>query len=173
MALDTTIGGPSSDSYASLNYANSYHISVGNAAWAPATDTDKENALRRAAVWIDGTYLRMWSGVPLNGRAQKRAWPQIGGVDYFGNEIDDSSIPDEVLRAQCEAALVELASPGSLTPSVTPAQMIKSEKIGSIAVEYQGGTDVASFLPVLTKIDVILQALIPYRDVEIPAVVVV
>lgn len=172
MALDTTIGGSSSDSYVDLGYADAYHASMGNSSWT-GSNVEKEAALRRAAVWLDGSYQRFWSGTPVNGRNQARAWPQIGGVDYFGNEIDSSSIPEEIKRAQSEIALAELQSPGSLTPSITPGQTIKSEKIGSIAVEYQGGQDVASFIPVLTRVDVLLQGIIFNRDLEYPAVVVV
>ena len=67
----------------------------------------------------------------------------------------------EIIEATYEAALRELASPGSLTPDIVRADRVISERVGSLAVTYSD----ASFSnedrrPVVTVIDDILSRLL-------------
>lgn len=135
MSLDATIGGPNSDSYGTEAEATTYHTSMGNASWTGTTG-ELEAALRRAAVWLDGAYRDRWPGSRLNGRNQSRDWPRVGAQDIEGFDISSTTIPSEVVKAQFEAALIELVSPGTLSPTLTKSQIVKSEKVGPISVEY-------------------------------------
>ena len=170
MALDTTVGGLNADSYVSLAYALAYHASKGNAAWAAATDTNRETALRRATTWLDGTYRQQFSGYRVHGRSQALSWPRSDVVDIGGYAVDYLTIPPEILRATCEAALRELAVPGSLSPDVTDAAIVVSESVGSISVTYRGGGGVAGQRPILTVIDDILSGLLNIRRTTVDLV---
>jgi len=163
MPLDTTIGGANADSYPSLAYALAYHAAKGNAAWASATDANRETALRRATTWLDGTYRAHWTGYRVNGRLQALEWPRSDVVDIGDYAVDYMTIPPEILRATCEAALRELATPGSLSPDVTDAAIVVSEKVGPISVTYRGGGGTAGQRPILTVIDDILSGLLSIR----------
>jgi len=163
MPLDTTIGGANADSYASLAYALAYHADKGNAAWALATDGNRETAMRRATTWLDGTYRGNWTGYRVNGRLQALDWPRSDVADIGGYAVDYLTIPPEVLRATCEAALRELALPGGLSPDVTDAGIVKSESVGPISVTYRGGGGVGASRPIVTVIDDILSGLLSIR----------
>ena len=119
MTLTTTPGASTADSYASLAEALAYHAARGNAAWAASTDPLREPALRRATAWLDGRYHARWPGYPINGRAQALDWPRRGAADRDGYVIEVTTIAPEIVAATCEAALRELAAPGSLSPDVT------------------------------------------------------
>lgn len=122
MALDTTVGGASADSYVSLVDADAYHLDHGNAAWTGAT-ADKEAALRRGTSWIDGYYRFRFPGKKTGGRSQALEWPRSGAVDHDGISLDSASLPPELLRATSEAALRELTAPGSLNRDYRPSEL--------------------------------------------------
>jgi len=160
MALDTTVGGASSDSYGTLIEAASYHTSMGHPAWAAATDVDRESALRRAAMWLDGAYRLRLPGVRAAGRLQALEWPRSGAVDRSGLSLD-GIIPVEVKFAQFEAALSELSAPGSLSPQSSSAQVVKSEKVGPVSVEYAVSSgDVSSTYPTLSSVEFLLSGIL-------------
>lgn len=119
MALTTTPGSATANSYASLVEAAAYHTARGNATWT-GTDALKEAALIRATQWLDGRYGSQWPGVRWKLREQALDWPRIEVYDRDGTVVDYDTIPVEVLNATCEAALRELTTPGILSPDVTP-----------------------------------------------------
>jgi hypothetical protein len=150
------------DAYISLEYADAYHLAQGNAAWA-AEDDDavKEAAIRRATVYIDNTYRGDFSGTKLNARSQALEWPRIDATDGNGDDVDDDAVPREVEKATAEAALRELASPGSLSPDVLSGQRILSEQVGSLSVTYSDdGTAMSAATPTVQIIDGIMEGLI-------------
>lgn len=120
MALTTTPGSASANSYASVAEADAYHLDRANAAWAAAVPADKEAALIRATQWLDGRYGDQWPGIRWKLRAQALDWPRVEAYDRDGTVVDYQTIPPEVVDATCEAALRELATPGVLSPDVTP-----------------------------------------------------
>jgi len=163
MALDVTPGGANSDSYISVADADAYHAAHGSAGWT-GSDTVKEEAIRRATLWVDGHYQTRFPGSPLNGRDQALQWPRSGATDYNGLAVDQSSIPREVASATAEAALRELAVPDSLTPDfVKSSSDVRREKVGEIEVSYGGVQSAEDVQPVLTKVDQILHPLLTRR----------
>jgi hypothetical protein len=155
------------DNYGTLDAAAAYHTARGNAAWATSTDPLRSAALVRASVWIDGNYGLRFSGKKSGGRSQSRAWPRAGAVDAECNEIPDDEIPVEVLNATFEAALRELATPGSLSPDYVASERVTSEQVGDLKVTYSDRIMAAGEMrPVATVIDDILSSLIaPVREV--------
>lgn len=130
--------------YGTLEAADTYHQSRGNAAWT-GTDTAKTAALVRASDYVDslsqrqvspGVYEQVFGGTRTGGRSQARVWPRTGAYDSDGNAIPSDSVPVEVEFATYEAALRELVSPGSLAPDYVPAQAVKREKVDVLEVEY-------------------------------------
>lgn len=159
MALDTTIGGASSDSYVTLVYADAYHAAMGGTTWT-GVDALKEAALRRATAWMDGRYGPEWPGYRTNGRSQALDWPRYGVTDQEGWGVLSDAIPTEVQKATAEAALRELVTPGSLSPDYVAADQVKAESVGSISVTYTGIAGAAGSRPVLTVVAEILAPLI-------------
>lgn len=132
--------------YGTLTEANTYHSDRGNSTWAAATEAARNEALLRASDYIDGRYrVRLTTGrwrsafvgERTDGRSQAREWPRTNAVDYEGNEIPTDEVPTEIENATYEAALRELATPGSLSPDYTPSAQAMKEKVGPIEVQYR------------------------------------
>lgn len=145
--------------YGSVELADAYHVTRGNAGWT-GTEQAKTQALQRASDWIDTTYRGAFPGYKVGRRDQEREWPRYDAVDAAGDAIPVDEVPSEVLHATYEAALRELSSAGSLMPDFVPGAAIKREKVGPIETEYLGGTSATSVLPVLTIVDRMLAPLL-------------
>lgn len=160
MTLTTTAGASTADSYATLADALAYHAAKGNAAWASASDTNREPALRRATTWVDATYRTRWPGYRVNGRVQALDWPRSDVVDLDGWAVDYLTIPAEVVNATCEAALRELAIPGSLSPDYVASEQIKTAAAGPVSVTYKDASGSGAIVPILAVVDGLLGRII-------------
>ncbi|GAA6162575.1 hypothetical protein NBRC116590_02790 [Pelagimonas sp. KU-00592-HH] len=100
MTLDTTVGGASSDSYASVAGFKTYSSSMG---WTvTGADADLEPHMRRAAVFLDREY--QFLGTKKTS-SQARAWPRtVNETDPDGFSIPSDSIPLPIIYAQYELA---------------------------------------------------------------------
>ena len=133
MALDTTLGGANSDSYASVTEADTYHAAYGNTAWAAiSTSALKEAALRKAAQYID---TKAFVGIKTTS-AQALEWPRYN-VIVDGYDVLSNAIPNGIKVAQMEAALI--ASSESLTPNLSNGSVIE-ETVGKITKRYSDYT---------------------------------
>lgn len=121
-----------------------------------------EAAARRAATWLDATYRTRLPGARVRGRAQGLEWPRKYAFDTSNEVIADDEVPPEWLRANSEAAIRELASPGALSPDVIVGRIEKSVSVsGAVSVTYAGEADyVGSQRPIVTLIDDILSGLL-------------
>ena len=158
MALTIEIGEglPNAESYISAAAFAAYAAAYWPA--APADDASVvESALRRATLYIDGRYAARWPGRRVKGRAQALAWPRAGVIDRGGHHVPLYAVPGEVVRATAEAALRELAKPGSLTPDTVPGKTVRRITAGPVEVEYGEG---GSLRPVVTIIEEILAPLL-------------
>lgn len=129
-------------------------------------------ALVRASAYIDGRYGLRFAGSRAGGYAQELAWPRTGAMTAEGFSVPADEIPAAVERATYEAALRELASPGSLTPDYTASAVVKRKKVGPIEKEYavSGAATVNDVRPVVTVIEEMLALLLVPK---LPAVLVV
>lgn len=93
-----------------------------------------EQAIRRGTNHTCNSF--GWQGFRTNARGQSLAFPRSGMVDSEGNGIDSDEIPIEVVNAVFELSWQELSDPFSLDPVFTSTGLVKSEKVGSLAVEY-------------------------------------
>lgn len=156
---------PGADSWVSLADATTHFANYGGL-WT-GDDSSKESALRRAALWLS-TGIR-WNGSKACSGSML-AWPRTGTADCDGNEIAADAIPQQVIMAQLAAASAELQSPGILTPSITPGQQVRREKVDVIEVEYMTPKDMGSpdgtydpltrMRPVLTQVSDYIRCLV-------------
>jgi len=119
MALVTTVGGASSDSYVSLADADTYFASgshLQSAVWAAMNDTQQETALRTAARDLDR--LRYFGRKAATTQALE--WPRV----YRGLWFADT-IPTAIKQAQMEQALARSA--GACCATADPWSVISTE----------------------------------------------
>lgn len=151
------------DFYGTVEEADQYHADRGNAAWAAAAaspDTARIAALVRASGWIDGRYRDRFSGTRTEGRTQPLQWPRVDATDVDGEDIASDEVPVEIKSATFEAALRELASPGSLAPDFTRQGQTTMEKVGPITIQYAELYSAEDVQPCIRAIDHILAPLI-------------
>jgi hypothetical protein len=132
LTIEDGTGVTNADSYASraafIAYALSQYGTV------IADDDAADPPMRRAYAYLSSL---TWNGTKTHGRGQTGAWPRTGVTDCEGIAIAADEIPQEVIDAQFELALVERATPGALSPSGSVAQSaVASERVDVIAVSY-------------------------------------
>jgi hypothetical protein len=150
-----------STSYGTLVASKTYHAARGNAAWADAADADLEVALLRGSEYVDFTFRSSFPGNKTGLRTQEREWPREWAFDKEGNAIPTDEVPVEVEHAAYEAALRELASPGSLMPDLTLGKQIKAARVeGAVSVEYTGPTGAQGMRPVVSIVAGILDPIL-------------
>lgn len=155
IVVEDGTGLSTANSYVSGDYLVTY--AEDRAITLASSDDDAiEAALVRATVAIDGSYRLSFPGYRAQGRAQGLEWPRFSAYDYEGLLIDGESVPDEVARAVCEAAIRELESPGSMTPDLERGGFVRRMKAGSVEIEYGGSSNQTTY----TIIDGILAKII-------------
>lgn len=113
MALDTTIGGASSDSYGTLAAYTAYVIANIDAAFT-GTDATHELNLRRAVQYIDRKY--KFTGYKQY-QTQALSWPRVTTLYVDGWPVNADTIPQDIINAQFEVAYAMEAD--SLDPMAT------------------------------------------------------
>lgn len=135
MALDTTVGGASSNSYNTLVEFDQYlteHVS-GAVALAVTPDAKKEAGLITAARVFDAMFL--WNGAPAS-TTQRRAFPRVGLLDRNGVALDGLSIPIEVKEAHAELARLMLQS-DTTAPSAVAAAGLTQVTAGPVTLKFK------------------------------------
>lgn len=103
-------------------------------------DATTDAAIMRASAWLS-TY-PYWNGALACGRGlQGLSWPRMGVVDCNDDEVPDDEVPIEVKQATYIAAIAEYATPGILSPTITPGAQNKRVKVDAIEVEYMTPAD--------------------------------
>jgi len=130
------------ESYISVADATAYHAARGNSAWAAlASDTVREQALRKAADYLGETYRDRWTGYRVT-TTQALDWPRYGAPrrdlpsDGYHVQYASDVIPAEVVRACAELAI--RAAAGDLTED--EEQRIAAVSAGSVSVTFQAGS---------------------------------
>ncbi len=174
LIVEDGTGKPDAESYISVADAGVYAAARGltfPVSTAPEI-TAAEQALRRATEFIDQRYgtrfVGQWAVAD-----QALAWPR--SYAYYRSEaLADDAVPPQVKAATVQAAVRELASPGSLTPDVTTGTIKKRVRVeGAVEVEYAvGAGGVASQTPIVSIIDQILAPLLamvssPYSGIAV------
>lgn len=128
------------ESYISVADATVYHAARGNAAWAAlASDTLREQYLRRATDYMHASYDSRWAGYRVK-TTQALSWPRNEvpikdassfGFAYWAND----AVPAIVANACAELALRAVS--GELMPDLERA--VRRERVGPIDTEYEPG----------------------------------
>ncbi|MEE4662778.1 DnaT-like ssDNA-binding protein [Pseudomonas alliivorans] len=158
------------DFYGTVADADAYHAARANTAWT-GEEMAKQAALIRASAYIDGKFQAqnscgrwesLFSGAKTGGRAQALQWPRTGATDTEGHEIPAEEIPIEVVQATYEAALREIALPGSLSPDYVASTAIKRQKVDVLEIEYQAASNTSGVptRPVITVVDELIAPLL-------------
>jgi hypothetical protein len=148
------------ESYISAADATTYHANRGNAAWAAlASDTIREQMLRRATDYMVGMYRDRWKGYRILS-TQALDWPRyevpmpdtVGGLVL--NYYPSDEVPAIVARACAELAL--RAIDGDLNEDLD-APVIE-ETVGPITTRYaQGARRTKSFPAVEAMLSSLLE----------------
>lgn len=156
LIVEDGTGLANADAYVSLDDCVAYATARGLT--FPSSPADAaEQAIIRATSAIDAMYRSRFPGQRLNGRAQALEWPRKNAYDAAGETVESDAVPVEIVSATCEAAIRELATPGSMMPDLERGGGIRSLKAGSVAIEYSGN---ASALTTYTTINGILSGLL-------------
>ena len=122
------------ESYITVADATAYFLARGNAVWAAlASDTVREQLLRKATDYMVARYGLRWKGERVN-EGQALDWPRSCAYAN-GFLLDSDSVPLKVRHACAELAV--RASEGDLQPDAGP--QVKSETVGPISVTYADG----------------------------------
>lgn len=119
-----------SESYVSVADADTRLAALGMTNWDTLTDTEKEQALRRATVFMEQRYRNRWKGTKLL-RDQALSWPRYG-AEVDGYALDSNYVPADIANACADIALK--AAAGDLTPDLTRG--IRRKKVGPLETEY-------------------------------------
>jgi hypothetical protein len=132
LVVEDGTGLATAEAFASVETADAY-CAKHRLTWSGTTN-EKESALRRAA----GTLNTNWryKGERTNGRDQALAFPRAECTDAEDVELADDEVPIEVVYANIELAVYELANPGASQPSFVMADRPRRERVGPIEVEY-------------------------------------
>lgn len=127
MALDTTVGGASADSYGTLAAYQAYAAARG---WTLiGVDATDEANLRRAADFIDRRHRFIGER---QYQTQARSWPRLVNVLVKDWPVDPDTIPSDIESAQFEVAYL---LQGGLDPFATITESRKRATVGPITVE--------------------------------------
>lgn len=130
--LVATVGGASSNTYATLAEADAYHDSRGsNSEWTGATDGSKNTHLVWAGRLLDQ---QCWCG-DRSTEEQAMRWPRYGTYDRDGWPIDSDIVPQWLKDAQSELAFQLMKS----DRQNDPVNQVKKVKADVIEVEFVDG----------------------------------
>jgi hypothetical protein len=130
--FDAIPGSPTATSYVTVEEATALLVaySLSHAAWEGNVDL-QEQALMLATSLLDERV--MWAGYQSTS-VQALAWPRNGVLNRAGYLIPNGTIPLALKRAVAEFALQLIASEGVTD---TTERLVRSVKVGSIAVEFE------------------------------------
>lgn len=130
LVVEDGTGKTDAESYISVADATAYHAARGNSAWAGlASDTVREQMLRRATDYMEQAYAIQWKGERVTD-TQALSWPR-SCVPGVASDI----VPLAVSRACAEMALRAIS--GDLAPDLSG--QVKQETVGPISVTYADG----------------------------------
>lgn len=128
MAL--TVG---TDAYDTLANVDTYWVERGNAAWAAATEAEREIAIRKASDFLDRRY--RWRGQRATA-SQRLEWPRLYAYDDDGFEFTAGLVPRQVREATAIVADLFRAAVVDLDGIVTNDAAVQMQKVDVITVQY-------------------------------------
>lgn len=130
LVVETGSGSATAESYCSVSAADARHQGLGNTDWAALSTASKEQALRRATVYMTQAFRGRWKGNRCTS-TQALDWPRFG-VCVDGFDYPSTTLPADIVNACADLALK--ASAEELAPDQERA--VIREKIGPLETEY-------------------------------------
>lgn len=136
MALDTTPGSATQDSFATVAEFKTYRANrlPALAGAVNAVDSAIEAALIVAGRSLDANF--QWTGAAVDA-VQAMTWPRSGMLTRNGFAIATTEIPRDLKTAQCELAYQLLGGADLVSDNSAAQQGVASVKAGSVAVAFQ------------------------------------
>jgi hypothetical protein len=134
--VEDGLGIPGAGSYASVAELAGYRSVTGVAVPVGTVEAALEVALRAGTAYLEYRYAWLWPGVRRS-MEQGLSWPRAGAMDRDGYAL--VGVPAGLVRATCEAALMELVRPGMLWESLNANGTIRAESEGGVRKEYERG----------------------------------
>lgn len=160
MALDATVSGSASDSYATLAEATTYHASrLWSEEWGASTDAKREAALKWAARLIDQQDFPTTSQKAVSSQALR--WPRSYVYDQDGIRVPVDVIPDFLREAACELAYWLLKDDRTVEQGIPE---FKALAVGPIDLQFNVRDSYTSPKPVLPRsvVDILRSYLVGY-----------
>lgn len=151
LIVEDGTGKQDAESYASVAFADAYHLARANSSWAELDNTAKEANLRKATDYIEAVYAGEWQGMRRTG-VQALEWPRSGVPDLADGLIAIDVIPRRLLQASCELALK--ASTTVLLKD--EGQRAVEKTVGPLTIKY------ADDAPAATRFQMVENLLGPY-----------
>ena len=142
LTVETGSGSVASESYASVADADSYCTLNGKTSWLSLSQSEKEQALRRASSYMIQRYRQKWSGYRMQ-QQQALDWPRtlVPVSDVFGFYRGTDYVADNIVPPLVRNACVELAVLAAVEDLNPPAkQGVISKTIGPIKIVYDVGS---------------------------------
>ena len=102
---------------------------------------ETEANLLVASEWIDNNFRNSFPGLKTGLREQEREWPRTGATDFYTYPIPSDAIPNEILFATYEMALINAKTPELLSANYTPEQYKSVSIDGALSVQYNQFTN--------------------------------
>lgn len=130
LIVEDGTGKVDAEAFATVEEADTRLASLGLTNWAILSEPEKEQALRRAAQFMEQRWRLRWKGVRYSG-TQALAWPRAN-VIAEGYLYPFDAVPTAVRHANIDLALC--AAAGDLTPD--PKPIVIRQKLGPLEREY-------------------------------------
>lgn len=138
--VDDGSGLTDANSYADVDYADSYFLDRNNTTWSALTKAQKEALLILGTDYIETTYYGSFKGVMLN-NLQSLQFPR---VDVYGLDINY----DRVKKAVCELAI--RANDGVLNKDIDKQAI--EETVDVITIKYSASSDPKTRYPLIATL---------------------
>ena len=139
---------PNANTLVSEAYADAYFLLRGISSWAALTTAEKEASIIRSMDYLSSM---SWIGTRTYDD-QTLCFPRTFYIFIDGvYKTYSDTIPEDILKAQCEGALRESIEQGSLTPDKTRDDYIIMKKIDVIETEWANPSIISTSFESINK----------------------
>jgi len=146
MALDSTTGAATAESFVSVTDADAYWANHNSPLeWEEAITSELESSLRYATQYLEQNFT--WLST-IYETTQALGWPRSSYSDSEGRSVGGAAvIPQKVKDATCEMALQYLKEDFSSPDN----ENVLSESIGSASITYRSSSKTYSFMKIMLR----------------------
>ena len=156
LVVENGTGVAGANSYVSNTDYQNHHNLVSSVAFAN-TAQEVDGAGFKAFGYLNS--LR-WKGLPVFGRQFAAAWPRRDVKDQYGQSVDSTTIPNEVIQAQLILMFSILNDENDPHMTHNPLEPVVREKIDIIDIQYAIPNMETGVMPVLPAVDNLLAGLV-------------